>query len=160
MRPNHLGSVAMIHEVFAYLTVRGAADAIAFYQRAFGAEEQMRLVEPGSGRIGHAQLRFGPVTVMLADEHPEYGIVGPQTLGGAGVRIHLHVDNADAAIDRAVSCGATLLMAPQDQFYGERGGRVRDPFGHEWVIGHEIEKVSTEEMQRRYDAMFEPPESA
>jgi uncharacterized glyoxalase superfamily protein PhnB len=142
-----------IHEVFAYLTVRDAKAAIEFYTQAFGAEEIFRLVEPGSGRVGHAQLRLGPTTLMLADEYPELGIVSPQALGGAGFRMHLHVDNADALIDRAVKAGATLVMAPQDQFYGERGGRVRDPFGHEWLIGHEIEKVSYEEMQRRWDAM-------
>jgi uncharacterized glyoxalase superfamily protein PhnB len=142
-----------IHEVYAYLTVRDAKAAIEFYREAFGAEEIFRLVEPGSGRVGHAQLRLGPAVVMLADEYPEYGIRGPQSLGGAGFRMHLHVDDADAAIDRAVKAGATLVMAPQDQFYGERGGRVRDPFGHEWLIGHEIEKVSHEEMQRRWDAM-------
>jgi uncharacterized glyoxalase superfamily protein PhnB len=73
--------------------------------------------------------------------------------GGGGVRLHLHVDDADTTIERAVQAGATLLMAPRDEFYGERGGRIRDPFGHEWLIGHEIEQVSPEEMQRRWDAM-------
>jgi uncharacterized glyoxalase superfamily protein PhnB len=143
----------MIHEVLAYLTVRDAKAAIEFYKKAFGAEEMFRLEEPGSDRVGHAQLRFGPAVVMLADEYPELEIRGPQSLGGAGFRMHLHVDDADALIKRAVSAGATLLMAPQDQFYGERSGRVRDPFGHEWLIGHEIEKVSPEEMQRRWNEM-------
>jgi len=142
-----------IHEVFAYLTVHDSAAAIAFYKAAFGAEEIFRLTEP-SGRVGHAQLKLGPTVLMLADEYPEYGIQGPRTLGGAGFRMHLHVDDADALIDRAVAAGATLIMPPRDQFYGERSGRVRDPFGHEWLIGHEIEKVSHEEMQRRYDEMM------
>jgi len=142
-----------IHEVFAYLTVHDSAAAIRFYQQAFGAEEIFRLSEP-SGRVGHAQLKLGPTVLMLADEYPEYGIQGPRTLGGAGFRMHLHVDDADALIDRAVAAGATLIMPPRDQFYGERSGRVRDPFGHEWLIGHEIEKVSHEEMQRRYDEMM------
>ena len=144
----------MIHEAFAYLNVRDAKAAIDFYCRAFGAEEVMRLVEPGSGRIGHAELRFGPMMVMLADEFPEYGIVGPQTLGGCSSRMHLHVDDADALVDRAVKAGATLVMAPQDMFYGERSGRVRDPFGHEWLIGHEIEKLDAAQMQRRYDKLY------
>lgn len=143
-----------IHEVFAYLTVDDAAAAIEFYKKAFGAEELYRLTEP-NGRIGHAELRLGPTVLMLNDEYPEYGVQSPKRLGGSGFRMHLHVDNADALIDRAVAEGATLVMPPADQFYGERGGRVRDPFGHEWLIGHEIEKVSPEEMQRRYDAMFE-----
>jgi PhnB protein len=144
---------SMIHEVFAYLSVHDCKAAIDFYQRAFGAEEIFRLTEP-SGRIGHVELKLGPAVLMLADEYPEYGIVGPKTLGGNGSRVHLHVDNADAMTARAVEAGATLVMAPKDEFYGERSARVRDPFGHEWLIGHEIEKVTPEEMQRRYDAMF------
>ena len=146
-----------IHQVFAYLTVHDCAAAIEFYQRAFDAEEIFRLTEP-SGRIGHAELKIGPSVLMLADEYPEYGIKGPRSLGGAGFRMHLHVDNADALIERAVAAGATLVMPAQDQFYGERGGRVHDPFGHEWLIGHEIEKVSPEEMQRRYDEMMKGSE--
>lgn len=143
----------MIHEAFAYLCMRDATQAIEFYKEAFGAEEIYRLVEPGSGRVGHAELRFGATVVMLADEYPEYGIRGPQAGAGTPVRLHLHADDADALIARAVAAGATLLMAPQDEFYGERSGRVRDPFGHEWLIGHQIEKVSHEEMQRRWNAM-------
>ncbi len=142
-----------IHEVFAYLTVHDCAAAIEFYKKVFEAEEIFRLTEP-NGRIGHAQLKLGPTVLMLADEYPEYGIQGPRTLGGAGFRMHLHVDDADALVQRAVAAGAELVMAPRDQFYGERSGRVRDPFGHEWLIGHEIEKVSYEEMQRRYDEMM------
>jgi uncharacterized glyoxalase superfamily protein PhnB len=142
-----------IHEVFPYLRLRNAPTAIEFYKAAFGATEKFRLTEP-SGRIGHAELVFGTATVMISDEYPEYGIVGPQSIGGTGSSIHLHVDDADAMIDRAVRAGATLVRAPKDQFYGERSGTVRDPFGHEWLVGHEIEKVSPEEMQRRYDAMM------
>ena len=145
----------MIKEVFAYLTVHDAKEAIAFYQRAFGAEEIFRLTEPKDGRIGHVELRLGPVVLMVADEYPEFGIVGPRTLGGNGSRLHLHVDDADALIERAVQAGATLVMAPKDQFYGERAGRVRDPFGHEWLIGHEIEKLTPAQMQQRYDRLFE-----
>ena len=143
-----------IHELFAYLRMKDAAKAIDFYQRAFGASEKFRLCEP-SGRVGHAELDFGGTTLMLSDEFPEYGIRGPESLGGTTLTIHLHVDDADALIRRAVAAGATVVRPATDQFYGERSGTVRDPFGHEWNIGHEIEKVSPAEMQRRYDALFE-----
>jgi PhnB protein len=143
----------VIHELFAYLRVRNAPAAIAFYEKAFGAKEKYRLTEPG-GRVGHAELDFGGVTLMLSEEYPDMGINGPQTVGGTTFSIHLHVDDADAFIDRAVHAGANLVRPPKDQFYGERSGSVRDPFGHEWILGHSIEKVSTDEMQRRYDAMM------
>jgi uncharacterized glyoxalase superfamily protein PhnB len=142
-----------IRELYAYLTVHDARAAIDFYQRAFGATELFRLVEPGRGRIGHAELQLGPRVLMIAEAWPEMGIQAQPPQGGGGFRLHLHVDDADTMIERAVEAGATLLMAPQDQFYGERGGRIRDPFGHEWLIGHEIEAVSPEEMQRRWEAM-------
>lgn len=143
-----------IHEVFPYLRIRGAADAIAFYRDAFGAKEIFRLTEPG-GRIGHAELQLGPIVLMLSEEFPEYGIEGPLAYGGTGTAIHLHVGDADAVAKRVVDAGGTMLMEPTDQFYGERACRVRDPFGHEWLIGHEIEKVTPQEMQRRYEAMFQ-----
>ena len=142
-----------IHELFPYVRVRDAAKAIDFYKRAFGATEKFRLAEP-SGRIGHAELVFGGTTLMLSDEFPEYGIAGPQTIGGTSFTIHLHVDDADAMIERAAAAGGTIVRPPQDQFYGERSGTVRDPFGHEWNIGHPIEDVSTDEMQRRYTNML------
>ena len=143
-----------IHDVFPYLMVRDSAAAIAFYQRAFGAVELFRLVEP-SGRIGHAELQIGPAVLMVCDEFPEYGMVGPQGDQFTGCTIHLHVDNADEMSERAVAAGATMLMPPTDQFYGERSCRLRDPFGHAWLIGHSIEKVDPEEMQRRYTALME-----
>lgn len=143
-----------IHDVFPYLRVRNAAAALDYYQRAFGATLRLRLDEPGTGRVGHAELQLGPAVVMVSDEYPEHGIVGPQSIGGTSVSIHLHVDNADAMLAQAVEAGGTLLRPATDAFYGERGGTVRDPFGHEWLIGHSIEDVSPEEMQRRYDAMM------
>jgi len=143
-----------VHEVYPYLRVRDAGKAIDFYKRAFGAEELFRLTEP-TGRIGHAEIKIGATTLMLSEEYPEMGIVGPQALGGTTFSIHLHVDDADAWIARAVEAGATVLRPATDAFYGERGGTVRDPFGHEWLLGHQIEEVSTQEMQRRYDALFE-----
>jgi PhnB protein len=142
-----------VEELFAYLHVKDAARAIEFYKEAFGAKEKFRLVEP-SGRIGHAELDLGGHTLMLADEFPEYEIHGPKPSGGTTVTIHLHVDNADEVIARAVKAGATVVIAPKDEFYGERSGRVRDPFGHEWNIGHHIEDVLPEEMQRRYTKLL------
>jgi uncharacterized glyoxalase superfamily protein PhnB len=142
----------MVRELFAYLGVHDADAAIRFYAGAFGAREKFRLREPG-GRIGHAELEFGATTLMLADEFPEYGLRGPLALGGSPVTIHLHVDNADEVIDRALRAGATLERPPRDEFYGERSGAIRDPFGHRWTIGHSIEEVAPEEMQRRYDAL-------
>lgn len=142
-----------IHEVYAYLCVSDANAALAFYQDAFGATEKFRLTEP-SGRIGHAELDFGGATVMLSDEFPEMGIRSANTIGATPVTIHLHVDDADAMVERAVSAGATLEREPSDAFYGERSGSVRDPFGHRWLIGHSIEDVSPTEMQRRYTALF------
>jgi PhnB protein len=143
-----------IHELFPYLRVHDAAEAVEFYKRAFGATEKFRLVEP-SGRIGHVELEFGSTIVMLSDEYPEYGILGPRTIGGTGASIHLHLDDADAAIARAVDAGAELVRPASDAFYGERSGTVRDPFGHEWLLGHSIEDVTPEEMQRRYTEMME-----
>ena len=143
-----------IRELFAYLCVEDASKAIEFYGNAFGAQEKYRLAEPG-GRIGHAELDFGGTTVMLSEEFPEFGIRGPRALGGTPITIHLHVDDADAVIQRAVAAGAQLEMEPKDQFYGERSGSIRDPFGHRWNIGHHIEDVTPEEMQRRYTAMMD-----
>ena len=143
-----------IHEVFPYLRVRDANAAIEFYEKAFGAAEEFRLKEP-SGRIGHAQLKFGTFTVMLSDEYPEYGIQGPEAFGGTGSSVHLHVEDVDTMTKRAVEAGATLIMEPKDQFHGERASKVVDPFGHEWLLGSHIEDVSHEEMQRRFTAMFE-----
>lgn len=142
-----------VHEVFPYLRVKRAADAIDFYKKAFGAEELFRLTEP-SGRIGHAELKIGGTVLMLSEEYPEYGIVGPETLGGTTFAIHLHVENADEWIARAVSTGAVVVRPASDAFYGERSGTVRDPFGHEWLLGHQIEEVTPEEMQRRYTEMM------
>ena len=142
-----------IHEVFPYLRVRNATAAIDFYKRTFGVREKFRLTEP-SGRIGHVELEFGETIIMVSEEYPEYKILGPESIGGTSVSIHLHVDNCDKLIARAVEMGATLVRPPADHFYGERSGTVRDPFGHEWLIGHDIEDVTPEEMQRRMTDMM------
>lgn len=142
-----------VSELFPYLRVRDAKAAIAFYEQAFGAKEKFRLVEP-SGRVGHVELLLGGATLMLSDEFPEYGISAPQKGDRSAVSLHLHVDDADATIARAVAAGAEILRPAVDQFYGERSGAIRDPFGHEWSIGHSLEELSPEEMQRRYDALL------
>lgn len=142
-----------VQEMYPYLCVRDGAAAIEFYKRAFGAQELFRLTEP-SGRIGHAELKLGPATLMLSEEFPECGIRAPQGTDGPGVTIHLHVTDADALTRQARDAGATVLMEPTDQFYGERSSRLRDPFGYAWLLGHQIEAVEPEEMQRRYTAMF------
>lgn len=144
----------LIHEVFPYLRVKGAADAIAFYVRAFGAVEKMRLTEP-SGRIGHAELQLGPAVLMLSEQYPQYGLPAPDGAATLGASIHLHVDDCDALAARMVAAGATMEMPPTDQFYGERSCRVRDPFGHQWLLGHQIEALTTDEMQRRYTRLME-----
>ena len=143
----------IIREVFPYLRMRNCTAAIEFYKAAFGAEETFRLAEPG-GRIGHTELKFGSFTIMLSDEYPEYGIQGPETFGGTGSSVHLHVDDVDAMTKQAADAGAKVIMEPKDQFYGERASKVLDPFGHEWLLGSHIEDVSAEEMQRRFDDMF------
>lgn len=145
--------MSQIEEVFPYLRVRGAAAAIEFYAQAFGALEQFRLTEP-SGRIGHAQITVGPTTIMLSDEFPEYGIFAPTGEGKAAMILHIHCSDVDQLLARAVKAGATVTRPLTDQFYGERTAAVRDPFGHEWLLGSPIEALTPEEMQRRYTALL------
>lgn len=145
-----------IHELFAYIHVKNAVDAMVFYTAVFGATEKFRLTEPG-GRIGHAELDFGGTTLMLSGEYPELGIEGPAPGEPVAMTLHLHVDDCDAVIARALKAGASLEMAAQDHFYGERSGSFRDPFGHRWSVGHSIEDVTPEEMQRRYTEIMNPP---
>ncbi|SFL32827.1 VOC family protein [Lysobacter sp. cf310] len=140
-----------VHELFPYLCVADAQAAIEFYTYAFEASEKFRLVEPG-GRIGHVELDLGGSTLMLCEEYPEIDIRRPVPEHGHSHTLHLHVDDADATVARAVAAGAQLAMAPRDHFYGERSGTVIDPFGHRWNIGHSIEELTPEEMQRRYPA--------
>jgi PhnB protein len=138
--------------VIPYLIVDGAAAAIEFYKTAFGAIERYRLGGPG-GKIGHAELQIGDSLVMLADEHPEMGALGPRTVGGSPVGIHLYLSDVDAAAARAVAGGAKLTRPVADQFYGDRLGTIEDPFGHIWHISTHIEDVSPEEIGRRAAVM-------
>jgi uncharacterized glyoxalase superfamily protein PhnB len=141
-----------VHECFPYLRVADGAAAIQWYTEVLGARERFRLVDPSDGRVGHAELDLGPGSViMVSSAYPEMGILAPT--GNTGCAIHLHVDDADEVLARAVAAGATLLRPASDQFYGERSGVMRDPFGHEWILGHSIEAVEPAEMQRRWNAM-------
>jgi PhnB protein len=139
--------------VTAYLTVTDAAKAIEFYQNAFGATEVFRLTEPG-GKIGHAELAIGNSVLMLADEYPDFGALSPQTIGASPVKLHLAVRDADAAVDRALKAGATLVRPLTDEFYGDRTGMVADPFGFHWFLAATKEAVSPEEMQRRWSSQL------
>jgi uncharacterized glyoxalase superfamily protein PhnB len=156
MQSPNIDRVPSIREVYPYLCVRGGAAAIDFYVRVFGAEELMRLTYP-DGRIAHAELKLGPVTLMLSDEHPEYNLLSPLAYGGTGIGIHLHVDDVDALTARALGAGATVLRPPTDEGHGERQAKIRDPFGHEWLLGHQLEALSDEEIQRRITDEFAKP---
>lgn len=141
------------HSVTPYLLVRDAAKALAYYRDAFGADEVMRFEGP-PGRIAHAEIKIGDSHVMLADENPGDGYVGPQTLGGAGVSLMLYVPDVDATFERAVKAGATVRRAVADQFYGDRVGTLTDPFGHVWSIATHREEVSVEEAKRRMEKLM------
>lgn len=136
-----------------YLCVKNGAGAIAFYQRAFDATLTLRLDQP-DGRLGHAELRIGDAPLMLADEFPEMGFHSPLSLGGSPVTLHLYVDDADAAVQRAVEAGATLLRPVADQFYGDRGGQLQDPYGHIWWIATRKEALSVDEIRQRAAKLF------
>ena len=134
-----------MHSLTPHLVCRGAAAAIDFYGRAFGAIEQFRLPGP-DGRLIHACVRIGDSRLFLVDEMPEPGALGPQALKGSPVTIHLQVQDADATFARAVAAGATVTMPLADMFWGDRYGRVVDPFGHHWSIATHLREVSREEM--------------
>lgn len=141
-----------------YLCVHDGVAAIKFYEAAFGAKERYRLTAPGN-KIGHCEMTIEGQVFMLGDEVPQLN-KSPQTLGGIATKFALMVPDADAAHERAVAAGAASIMPPTNMFYGFRSASVRDPFGHEWMLQHEIEKVSPEEMQRRFDAMVAECSSA
>jgi PhnB protein len=140
------------HTVTPYMTIKDAASAIEFYKAAFGATEIFRWADP-DGRIRHAEVVIGDSPIMLTDEAPEFGMTGPQSLGGSPVHVFLYVEDADAVFERAIAAGATELMQVEDSEDGDRRGGVTDPFGHVWYIGTHVEGISREELQKRYDAM-------
>ena len=140
------------HSATPYLIIQGAAAALDFYKKAFGATELMRMAQP-DGRIGHAEIRVGDSCIMLADEVPEMGYRGPKSLGGSPVSILLYFEDVDAVVARTVAAGAKLTRPVQDQFYGDRNGVIEDPFGHVWTIATHTEDVSPVEIDRRLAAM-------
>lgn len=138
----------------AHATVHDAKAAIAFYVKAFGAVELFRLVEP-AGRIGHAEIQIGDSVLMLNDEYPDFGAKSPASVGGSPVAFHIQVPDADAAVNRAVKAGATVVRPVQDEFYGDRMGMVACPFGYRWSLAMTKEQVSPAEMQKRWTRMLE-----
>ena len=135
-----------MHSVTPHLVCAGAAEAIEFYKKAFGAVEGGRLTGP-DGKIMHAMIRIGGSAVMLVDEMPQWGALGPKALKGSSVTIHLYVEDADATFQRAVKAGAKVLMPIADQFWGDRYGKLEDPFGHHWSVATHMRDVSSQEMQ-------------
>lgn len=148
------------HSLCPYLAVKGAQAAIDFYVQALGATVEFKLIDPSDGRIGHAELLFGTTRVFIADEYPDFGAVGPETLGGSPVKFHLDVADADAFVAHAVQHGATVLRAVKLEFHGDRTGLLADPFGYSWFIASKAEVVSAEEMQRRWDTMAAPAQGS
>lgn len=134
------------------IAVSNGVQAIEFYKNAFAAEERYRLIDPETGKIGHAELTINGALLMLSDEYPQFNKT-PGTLGGVSAKFLIMCADVDAAYARALSAGAVAITPVTTQFYGHRDGRVRDPFGHEWLLSQEVEKVSPEEMQRRWQAM-------
>ena len=139
------------HVITPYLTVDDAAEAIEYYKEAFGAKERGRMDAP-EGKIGHAELEIGDSLVMLSDALPQFATRSPRELGGTSVSIHMYVEDVDAVVKKAVDAGATITMEVADQFWGDRFGSVKDPFGHVWSIATHVEDVPPEEMAERAKA--------
>jgi PhnB protein len=140
------------HTVTPHLICAGAAEAIEFYKKAFGAVELSRMPGP-DGKIMHATIRIGDSVIMLNEEMPQWESFGPKHFKGSPVRIHLYVENADAAFEQAVRAGAKVTMPLDDMFWGDRYGKLEDPFGHEWSIGTHVREVGAEEMQKAMEQM-------
>lgn len=138
--------------VTPYLSVRNAEAAIDFYKRAFGAVELFRIGEPGM--VGHAELKIGNAIFMLSDEHPDYGALSPETVGGTPITLMFYVENVDEFTEKAIAEGLKVERPVADQFYGDRSGYFIDPFGHKWAIATHIEEVTPDEMNARAAAMY------
>ena len=138
------------HTLTPFLTCRDAARAIEFYKQAFGAKERGVMKGP-DGKVMHAELMIGDSIIMLSDEFPEFGALSPQSIGGSGMGLHIYVDGVDAAFDRAVKAGAQVEMPVMDQFWGDRYGKLKDPFGHKWSIATHTKDMSADEMKRSMD---------
>jgi len=148
------------HTVTPHMTVRDAARAIEFYKQAFGAEEKGAMKGP-DGKIMHAELRIGDSVIMLADEFPEFGSLSPLSTGGTGIALHIYIEDVDSAFDRAVKAGAKVDMPVADMFWGDRYGKLSDPFGHKWSIATHICDMSSEEIgEAQEEFMRQMPKSA
>jgi PhnB protein len=138
------------HTLTPFLTVRNAERAIEFYKQAFGAQERGVAKGP-DGKVMHAEVKIGDSVIMLSDEYPEFGSLSPQSIGGSPMGLHIYIENVDAAFDRAVKAGAQVEMPVADQFWGDRYGKLKDPFGHKWSIATHVKDMSADEMKRSMD---------
>jgi PhnB protein len=136
------------HTVTPYLAVDGAADAIEFYKKAFGAKETVRMDGP-DGSIAHAEIKIGDSLVMLSDPFPQSTVKSPKALGGTSASVFLYVEDVDEVVKQAVDAGATVTMEVQDQFWGDRFGSISDPFGHTWSVATHVEDLTPEEIAER-----------
>lgn len=141
------------HTVTPYLIIKDASKAIEFYKIAFEATELIRMTMP-DGKIGYAEIKIGNSIIMMADEYSEMGALDPKSLGGSPVRIHLYVKNVDKFAAQAIAAGAKLIRPLEDQFFGDRLGSLEDPFGHLWHVATKKEKITREEMVKRFDALM------
>jgi PhnB protein len=139
-----------VRSMSLHICISGASAALDFYREAFGAKEVMRLTEP-DGKIGHAEIQIGDAVLSISDEYPDYDALSPKTIGGSPVKIHLDVTDVDAFAERAIKAGATLVRPIQDQFYGDRSGQIKDPFGYTWVVSTHLRDVPVDEMQKELD---------
>lgn len=142
------------HTVSSYLVVKNAVEAIEFYQKAFGAEPGVRMAAPGGAGTMHAEIHIGDSTVMLTDENPQWGMKSPATLGGTPVSLHIYTEDVDTLFKRATDAGCTVVAPLMDAFWGDRYGKVADPFGHQWGIATHIEDVPPGEMEQRAAKWF------
>jgi PhnB protein len=143
------------HTVTPYLACGDGDAAIAFYKKAFGAQEKFRMAGP-DGNIGHAEIAIGDSRIMLAGDHPAMDFLSPKSRGGSTVHIHLYVKDCDALTERAVKAGAKVVRKVEDQFYGDRLGTVEDPFGHVWHLATHVEDVPMAELRKRAEKMMKP----
>jgi len=162
VRSNEMSSPVMKPEpapsLRVYLCFNNAAGAIEYYKEAFGAEELMRLAEP-DGKIGHAEIKIGEAVIMMSDEYPEYGALSPQTIGGSPMKLHLSVPDVDSFVAKAISLGANLVRPVEDQFYGDRSGHIKDPFGYTWVVATHQRDVPADELQKQFNEFNEKRET-
>lgn len=142
------------HSITPHLVIKNAGEAINFYKKAFGATEVCAMPGPDGKSVMHAELQIGSSRIMIADEFPQAGYVGPKSLGGTPVTVHLYVDDADATFQKAVAAGAEAIMPPTNMFWGDRYGQVTDPYGHRWSIATHVEDVPEDEMAKRAAAAF------